>query len=332
MDLRKIMIRHVGQCFPRTRGDGPCPRKPVSDTSKFPPHTRGWTAEDGPDRRAGSVSPAHAGMDPRRATLGKRWLGFPRTRGDGPGAALRPDSGSPFPPHTRGWTHGVVLRVAAPHVSPAHAGMDPGTSFSGVRGNCFPRTRGDGPEAEARAFDAKAFPPHTRGWTLRRSSTGSLTWVSPAHAGMDRRHRPPPSARRRFPRTRGDGPASCHALRRRRPFPPHTRGWTRGIFFGCYGLGVSPAHAGMDPDRMECARGTQRFPRTRGDGPGAGPQPGSGSPFPPHTRGWTCKEPSSPLGAAVSPAHAGMDRRQSIRARELFRFPRTRGDGPGVRE
>ena len=91
-----------------------------------------------------------------------------------------------------------------------------------------------------------------------------------------------------------------------------------------------------------------RFPRTRGDGPGVNLGSLIARKFPPHTRGWTVVIHRDQVRLVVSPAHAGMDlsfwrvRRFSrvspahagmdpIRLRaEAPRgsFPRTRGDGP----
>ena len=91
----------------------------------FPPHTRGWTLESRLIGNQWSVSPAHAGMDPSRATSARRSRCFPRTRGDGPDTRTSLSSSPEFPPHTRGWTRTYHGQVQATAVSPAHAGMDP---------------------------------------------------------------------------------------------------------------------------------------------------------------------------------------------------------------
>jgi len=54
--------------------------------------------------------------------------------------------------------------------------------------------------------------------------------------------------KKRFPRTRGDGPAAMSAIAQASGFPPHSRGWTRATGeYRCRWM-VSPALAGMDPD------------------------------------------------------------------------------------
>ena len=84
MDPSGSVARTKRSWLPRTRGDGPgcCGseslRRPAS------PHTRGWTrSSEGEAAREGGF-PAHAGMDPRRRSGGRRGTGLPRTRGDGP--------------------------------------------------------------------------------------------------------------------------------------------------------------------------------------------------------------------------------------------------------
>ena len=192
---------------------------------------------------------------------------FPRTRGDGPEAAVPRALREWFPPHSRGWT---ALRQSGRHpeiVSPALAGMDPGRClFVGdfVR---FPRTRGDGPLRVWHREVDSTFPPHSRGWTLAPEADRLADTVSPALAGMDRMMTPPAYASRSFPRTRGDGPTTGPSARRAIRFPPHSRGWTPARASTTSSTRVSPALAGMDlaePIQDMIATG---FPRTRGDGP-----------------------------------------------------------------
>ena len=71
----------------------------------------------------------------------------------------------------------------------------------------------------------------------------------PAHAGMDPRTAPASPARRRLPRTRGDGPPTDIGAMQDPMASPHTRG--------------------MDPNRMPGEVAVNGLPRTRGDGPGA---------------------------------------------------------------
>ena len=132
--------------FPRTRGD--VPRTAPRRTSRvaLPPHTRGCTGGRALRQGAAQASPAHAGMYRRRSSPRTRPWGFPRTRGDVPGASRRKTLRMALPPHTRGCTvfrdHRQAWRVA----SPAHAGMYRGYDDDGNAGDGFPRTRGDVPK------------------------------------------------------------------------------------------------------------------------------------------------------------------------------------------
>ena len=232
---------------------------------------------------------------------------FPRTRGDGPDAIFRVSPTKQFPPHSRGWTRPRPLHAALPAVSPALAGMDPAREDGHNAARSFPRTRGDGPRPHSAERLHVGFPPHSRGWTPDPELHGGPGDVSPALAGMD----PAPTGftgrRIRFPRTRGDGPAVALRHWFLRTFPPHSRGWTAPLVAPGLVGHVSPALAGMDPQRSWTTGNRRRFPRTRGDGPGWGSDVGQVLEFPPHSRGWTPVRIVRRSIGLVSPALAGMD-------------------------
>ena len=100
-----------------------------------------------PSRSASTLSgfPAHAGMDPHRATTQRGHQRFPRTRGDGPYYLSGENAPTEVSPHTRGWTHIEHIALMLDRGFPAHAGMDPRLGPVGRRRDGFPRTRGDGP-------------------------------------------------------------------------------------------------------------------------------------------------------------------------------------------
>ena len=220
-------------------------------------------------------SPAHAGMDPKRAAVLDFLFRLPRARGDGP----RPQSACPWPsgapPRTRGWTPRVPSTRPQRHGSPAHAGMDPEWGFRRLDLRRLPRARGDGPQGSRPAAHRGEAPPRTRGWTQTAGPQPPSLPGSPAHAGMD-----PPChlariALRGLPRARGDGPGpmtpSCMSIQA----PPRTRGWTRRGVAPDVRVWGSPAHAGMDRTsrcRFLLWRG---LPRARGDGPSSYPSSGS---------------------------------------------------------
>ena len=102
-----------------------------------------------------------------------------------------------------------------------------------------------------------------------------------------------------------------------------------------------PAHAGMDPTDQFPGHQRLRLPRTRGDGPA----PNTGWPsnacgFPAHA-GMDPKQVLMIEADCGFPAHAGMDPMRSSRSDSghrlprtppTTRLPRTRGDGPRMRE
>src|SRR5690606_12128430 len=187
-------------------------------------------------------SPARSWMDPSVSSAGTSRPALPRTRGDRPDFRILTSQTQSSPPHARGWTRHLARRSLAGILSPARAGMDPGYSLRTPAPKSLPRTRGDGPAAEAEGRSLTASPPHARGWTPPA--------LPPPRAGraLVRGLGDPPC--RPLPRTRGDGPppplhdgCSCHS-------PPHARGWTPRCYSEVLGSRLSPARAGMDRKRI----------------------------------------------------------------------------------
>ena len=314
--------------FPRTRGDGPPPPRPIGHGFQVSPHTRGWTPAPRLDVAEDVGFPAHAGMDRSFGPTSHASARFPRTRGDGP-APYPPGAAAPsVSPHTRGWTRGAEAAPAGHLGFPAHAGMDPRRSGRHASGAWFPRTRGDGPCARPGSAAGRWVSPHTRGWTPTARCRGCAARGFPAHAGMDPSEQRWLPTTRRFPRTRGDGPKAKREIEDGVKVSPHTRGWTRRAYPLHTSRSGFPAHAGMDPRLRLDRRPDPGFPRTRGDGPVLPYQPAGPCSVSPHTRGWTPAEPALLAGTRGFPAHAGMDPCGPAPAPTATRFPRTRGDGP----
>ena len=91
MDPIRLMRPIIAIGFPRTRGDGPAPKKLPAFCKAVSPHTRGWTPPADQHGHVAGGFPAHAGMDPYRGAETGSSRGFPRTRGDGP--VYRPSAG-----------------------------------------------------------------------------------------------------------------------------------------------------------------------------------------------------------------------------------------------
>ena len=149
------------------------------------PHTRGWTRGHLMEEVAIQGFPAHAGMDPCRASAWRALPGLPRTRGDGPMAVRHWPVQMAASPHTRGWTPFDVVVHVRVEGFPAHAGMDPQKGTPKRVHPRLPRTRGDGPSGTPATAPSSAASPHTRGWTLSRHGEAGPEPGFPAHAGMD---------------------------------------------------------------------------------------------------------------------------------------------------
>ncbi len=167
--------------------------------------------------------------------------------------------------------------------------MVPSLPIVRVTGSGFPRPRGDGPERLGRRVDRQGVPPPTRGWSVNKSFKARFLLGSPAHAGMVPLTPIVPMKMERFPRPRGDGPATPASARFLSAVPPPTRGWSRymgKLDMDCVG---SPAHAGMVPSCHREFLAPKRFPRPRGDGPKNSRVGPGGLKVPPPTRGWSRK-------------------------------------------
>ena len=259
MDRRFEPLDSASPGFPRRRGDGPRQNTPFGWLQVFPPQARGWTSGSRRWRRSVPVSPAGAGMDLRGGECAALRKCFPRRRGDGPrtrpSAPLLPG----FPPQARGWTPPTAGHRPPGSVSPAGAGMDPGSSTAGrgragfprrrgedpgrrtaaPRPSRFPRRRGDGPGVAVRPTTTTPFPPQARGWTLRGDLPEGRQGVSPAGAGMDPTDAGRPRLPGGFPRRRGDGPGAQRVSQGISAFPPQAPGWTVAIQ-GRTGSGALP--------------------------------------------------------------------------------------------
>ena len=308
MDPGDTFLAPTALGFPRTRGDGP-PILEGQDLSEWvSPHTRGWTPFDGLDGETLPGFPAHAGMDPEGAVRPGVGRGFPRTRGDGPAAAVAAETRPAVSPHTRGWTPEHAARDDLGEGFPAHAGMDRGHGNGRHRRPGFPRTRGDGPFPQTSFAFVTGVSPHTRGWTQVGGPRPGDDSGFPAHAGMDPSNTASLTSSRGFPRTRGDGPRHFAFLAPPSGVSPHTRGWTPFERRGTVPDAGFPAHAGMDPLTFSVEHDARRVS--------------------PHTRGWTRAQGDDPAGGQGFPAHAGMDPCRRRSRCSTRRFPRTRGDGP----
>ena len=310
MDLARAPAIAIQARFPRTRGDGPRPRKAIPTRPKVSPHSRGWTFNRATIEAGVQGFPALAGMDLQGVGRSPATSRFPRTRGDGPQRGPPARYRRLVSPHSRGWTPPAISWPHRASGFPALAGMDPlSASFSSVT-EWFPRTRGDGPPCLMRRAPVVQVSPHSRGWTLI-----CLTQCDPLHG---------------FPRTRGDGPSPAIITHGSGPVSPHSRGWTLDRHLDLFGTQGFPALAGMDHPRVQSHGRPTRFPRTRGDGPVQEHSTRMIAEVSPHSRGWTFTPDGDLAMESGFPALAGMDPLPALQDAHLAGFPRTRGDGPSA--
>jgi len=121
-----LSARDVGSTrLPRARGDGPVVGLAMPMLPRSPPRARGWSLSLCKIGREKAVSPARAGMVPRRESAPWPFAGLPRARGDGPEAYTLRYLSFASPPRARGWSRAENQRLGLLAVSPARAGMVP---------------------------------------------------------------------------------------------------------------------------------------------------------------------------------------------------------------
>ena len=199
------------------------------------------------------------------------------------------------------------------------------------RFDCFPRRRGDAPQADLPPPSRLPFPPQARGCTVVRTQAPPPHEVSPAGAGM---HPDDPDQQQPglgFPRRRGDAPHVDVRPDLEAVFPPQARGCTEPGGHHQRRQSVSPAGAGMHPVLGNGGYGWVGFPRRRGDAPTPRSEQEFHRAFPPQARGCTLDGRRIPGLRSVSPAGAGMHRPSRSTGRASGRFPRRRGDAPSRR-
>ena len=174
--------------FPRASGDGRLGPRIEEASLEFPPRERGWSLTKEQEAMFQPVSPARAGMVPKRSSMITLSRRFPRASGDGPGMAAACGLPVSFPPRERGWSRGDAVCAGLRAVSPARAGMVPTRAALWHRLTGFPRASGDGPESEPRELRYKGFPPRERGCRQLALPERIGLMVSPARAGMQVAH------------------------------------------------------------------------------------------------------------------------------------------------
>ncbi len=84
----------------------------------------------------------------------------------------------------------------------------------------------------------------------------------------------------------------------------------------------------MDPIDIRRRREQHRLPRSRGDGPWTASTNTRTRTVAPLARGWTLETNWAAAPHCGCPARAGMDPAQETEVIEVYRLPRSRGDGP----
>ena len=154
-----------GAGSPRSRGDGPAAPQWSGQQMEFSPLTWGWSHMGFNLGNAIKVLPAHVGMVRTLVSRRDTLVGSPRSRGDGPPTLIEPAPCLRFSPLTWGWSQYCHIRAHRNEVLPAHVGMVRSISTRQRILHRSPRSRGDGPWANAQGHSTHEFSPLTWGWS-----------------------------------------------------------------------------------------------------------------------------------------------------------------------
>ena len=133
-----------------------------------------------------------------------------------------------FSPRMRGCSASTAFGREAVSVFPAYAGMFRSLPRWSSGGHCFPRIRGDVPQAGGVKWVRIKFSPHTRGSSASGCHVSPFDLVFPAYAGKFLYPAGGQDPHLVFSRMRGDVPCLTESTARCAQFSPHTRGYSRG--------------------------------------------------------------------------------------------------------
>lgn len=133
-----------------------------------------------------------------------------------------------FSPRMRGCSASTAFGREAVSVFPAYAGMFRSLPRWSSGGHCFPRIRGDVPQAGGVKWVRIKFSPHTRGSSASGCHVSPFDLVFPAYAGKFLYPAGGQDPHLVFSRMRGDVPRLALARWTPEVFSPHTRGYSRG--------------------------------------------------------------------------------------------------------
>ena len=176
----------------------------------------------------------------------------------------------------------------------------------------------------------RASTPPTRGSARVRRSSGIMSHLYPAHAGIGLPYTLVQYAANPLPRPRGDRPSSSGTVSGSSHSTPPTRGSALVATLPHVDADLYPAHAGIGPDTERRDAESDALPRPRGDRPHWFTCAATSIHSTPPTRGSACTTSDGPINPKLYPAHAGIGLIQPQNLFALKALPRPRGDRPGT--
>ncbi len=234
----------------------------------------------------------------------------------------------PSSPRTRGSSGNGFPGPVTDGVVPAHAGVLRSSSAASRSASCRPRARGGPPYLGLLRIPWDGSSPRTRGSSHRHLPRADRRRVVPAHAGVLRGSRWPPTAPGRRPRAREGPPDNLATRMTTAQSSPRTRGSSEVRVHVVLVVQVVPAHAGVLPRTGRWSRRRRRRPRARGGPPGTVIADLAWLRSSPHSRGSSRDVDRRGRRRGVVPALAGVLPRRGAGSSRMAGRPRARGGPP----
>ncbi|AFD28156.1 hypothetical protein DGo_PE0012 (plasmid) [Deinococcus gobiensis I-0] len=206
--------------------------------------------------------------------------------------------------------------------------MDRLLGLAGLRSDCVPHRRGDGPGGGEATRTKRRRSPQAWGWTVQLFQVQAVQVAFPTGVGMDRINPAHASASIRVPHRRGDGPPPIWVPPARLRRSPQAWGWTVLHERAQQHQLAFPTGVGMDRLRRPGPLRALRVPHRRGDGPVLIKRQDEQATRSPQAWGWTVHYSRVPELPNAFPTGVGMDRNSPHGVRSSRSVPHRRGDGP----
>ena len=256
---------HLGQVYPRARGEAIVNLDNAIETLGLSPRSRGsrfgmWRA----GRPIRSI-PALAGKPSSQVRRARFCKVYPRARGEAGLEDLFRRPGEGLSPRSRGSRRSPPPRRGPRGSIPALAGKPWRKPSPSLRVWVYPRARGEAPRGKVGDLSRQGLSPRSRGSRDELRADQRPPGSIPALAGKPVSRASMASSTRVYPRARGEAWTTAGGWRTTTGLSPRSRGSPAASVLQREGWGSIPALAGKPHCRDLLSRPGRVYPRARGE-------------------------------------------------------------------